>query len=519
MNNKENVMSHYTIKSAKRLLVVSMLTISFILICQYISFAKPLKAGVVSVNITRDNPTTLINDPLYAKILVLDDGSTRAVLITTDLIKIEDALLQEVRNRIQDELNIPWYNVIICASHNHQVNNQVAEDFVIRIVNGVKTASQRMVNVKIGAGTGKEDRITMNRRIELTNGREWTIRRAIPSPQDEFVKGIAEPFDPEIGILRIDKMDGSPFAILYNFTGHPYGGVPNLGATACYPGFASKTIEENLGNGAVALFIQGALGDVTPILYKDMNAPRPSERWGTMLGMSTLESYREITTKKNADINIIREVVELPVRTDTQQRLDSLNARRESVLDYFKGEGCGAHGAGTKLNFEAFLPLYIKYSLSPRYPSYYSYRYMQEEKIGKNDLEMMDSVNRRDIAKYLNNIYKMEELLMIESNLLYLTEPLPEDPIKIEIMAMRIGKFVLISFPGELFAQVGLNIKQFSPFEHTYISSLTNGEIPGSYAPSSDAYDGEAYEVSCSKLAPEWQEIYENRIMEILKKL
>jgi len=512
-------MSLYRIKSAKRILVVTTLTISIILICQIKSYPKSLKAGVITVNITRDNPTTWINDSIYAKILVMDDGSTRAVIITTDLIKIEDTLLREIRNQIQEKLKISWNNVMICASHNHQVNNQVAEDFITRIVKGVKTAAQRMVNVKIGAGTGKEERITMNRRIELKNGREWTIRRAIPSPQDEFVKGIADPFDPEIGILRIDKMDGKPLAVLYNFAGHPYGGVPNLGATACYPGFASKTIEESLGNDVVALFLQGALGDVTPILYKDMNAPRPSETLGTMLGMSTLDGYQNITTKKNAGINIIREVVELPVRKDIQLRLDSLNARRDRVLNYFKGEGCGAHGAGTKLNFEAFLPLYIKYSLSPRYPSYYSYRYLQEEKVGKNDLEMMDSVNRKDIAKYLNNIYKMEELLMIESNLLYLTEPLPEDPIKIEIMAMRIGEFVLISFPGELFAQVGLNIKQSSPYEHTYITCLTNGEIPGSYALSVDAYDGEAYEASCSKLAPEWQEIYENRVKEILKKL
>ncbi len=64
-----------------------------------------------------------------------------------------------------------------------------------------------------------------------------------------------------------------------------------------------------------------------------------------------------------------------------------------------------------------------------------------------------------------------------------------------------------------------MNIKQLSPYEYTFISSLTNGWIPGSYAPTSDAYDGEAYEVSLSKLDPEWQEIYENKVMEILNKL
>ena len=64
-----------------------------------------------------------------------------------------------------------------------------------------------------------------------------------------------------------------------------------------------------------------------------------------------------------------------------------------------------------------------------------------------------------------------------------------------------------------------LNIKKLSPYEYTFISSLTNGSIIGSYAPSSDAYDGEAYEVSLTKLAPEWQKIYEGKALEIIKKL
>ena len=87
----------------------------------------------------------------------------------------------------------------------------------------------------------------MNRRLLLTNGKEWTIRRATPEPQDNMVKGIADAFDPEIGILRIDRTDGKPLAVLFTFADHNYTGVPNRGATAGFPGFASKVIEENLG--------------------------------------------------------------------------------------------------------------------------------------------------------------------------------------------------------------------------------------------------------------------------------
>ena len=512
-------MLYYLLRATKRVLVIAALSASIVLINFNSIYAASLRAGVAKIDVTKNPSTALVNDPLYVKALVLDDGKTKAVIVTLDVVLVENDFVDETRARIQKQLKIDGNNVLINASHNHHVNGQLAEDCMEKTVQAVKEAYRNMVQVKIGAGTGIENRITMNRRLKLKNGKEWTIRRGTPSPPDENVIGVAETFDPEIGILRVDRLDGKPLAVVYNFTGHPYSGVPNKGATACFPGFASRTIENNLGNGVIALFLQGAVGDVTPILYKDGNAPRHSERFGTLLGLSTLDALKNIPVKKKAGIQIIRESIKLPIRTDIPERIDSLKARKKLILDYFKGEGCGSHGGGTKLNFKSFLSLYMKYMMFPQSPSYYSYRYMQEENIGTEDLKMMDAINRRDIEKYLSNIYKMEELIKIEANLRFLEEEIPQNPLTVEVMGMKIGEYVLITFPGEAFSQIGLNIKNRSPFENTFVCGCTNGFITGDYAPTSDAYDGEAYEVSCSKLAPEWQEIYENKVMLILNKL
>jgi hypothetical protein len=501
----------------RRILISGALLTAFLFLVFSQGVNAAIRAGVSKVNITKDKPTGLVNDPLYAKALVLDDGKNKAVVITTDMINIGLSELAEIRTRLQNELKINGNNVMINASHNHWVNDQLAEDYVERIIKAVKEASQKMVPVKVGGGTGIEKRISMNRRLLLTNGKEWTIRRATPEPEDNMVKSIAGGFDPEIGILRIDRIDGKPLAILFTFADHNYTGVPNRGATAGFPGFASKIIEENLGNGAVALFMQGAAGDITPILYKDVNAPKQDEVHGTLLGLSTLQGWRNTTVKKDAGISVIREELSLPARTDIQKHIDTLEAKKTVILDYFKGEGCGAHGAGTKLNFKAFLPLYIKYMMSPEYPSDYSYRYMQEEKIGINDLEVMDVDNKRDMEKYLNCIYKMEELLVTEANLGYLKNSKPQDPVKAEIMGLKVGDFILITFSGEVFSQIGLNIKKASPYEYTFVSGYTNGSV--GYSPTPDAYNGDAYEVSLSKLAPEWQKIFEDKAIEILKKL
>ena len=479
--------------------------------------AASLRAGVAKISITKEKPTALVNDPLYAKAFVISDGKTKAVIISMDVGGIQTPFLNKVRALIKNELNIDGNNVLINVSHNHHVNNQLAENYLDLTVEAVKKAAQNMVPVMIGVGKGREDRITMNRRIKMKDGKEWVIRRATPSPEDHEVAGIAGGFDPEIGILRVDRTNGKPLAVLYNFAGHAYGGVPNKGVTACFPGFASRTIEDNLGNGVVALFLQGAAGDITPVLYKDVDAPRAAEELGTKLGLSTLAALKNIPVKNDGSIKVIREDITFPVRTDSQERINSLEAQKKTILEYFKGIGCGSHGAGTSLNFKSFLPLYIKYMMSPEFPSYYSYRYLQEEKIGSNDLEMLDSDNKRDVQKYLNNIYEMEKLIRIEANLARLRSRIPKSPISTEIQGMKIGDYVLITFPGEVFAQVGLNIKKQSPYKNTFISGYSNGRV--GYAPTIDAYDGEGYEVSGSQLAPEWKNIYEEKALEIINKL
>ena len=120
----------------------------------------------------------------------------------------------------------------------------------------MKEAWQNMVPVNVGAGVGHEDRIMENRRLKLKNGKEADVRHAYSLPPDEEVAGVG-PVDPEIGILRLDRKDGQTLAVVYNFACHPIQGVPSGGNTADITGFASQVIEDNLSDGAIALFLQG----------------------------------------------------------------------------------------------------------------------------------------------------------------------------------------------------------------------------------------------------------------------
>jgi hypothetical protein len=351
----------------------------------------------------------------------------------------------------------------------------------------------------------------------MDSGKHWTIRRAIPSPPDDQVVALG-PVDTEIGLLRVDSADGRPLALIYNFAGHAYGGIGQPSVTADFPGFASRTVEV-AWPGAAAIFLQGAAGDITPVGYKNFDVPPPTERLGNLLGLSALKAAQQIETSPDVSIDVLCETIELPVRTDLEERIASLESQQEEVLNLFVRPGCGTHGAGTTLDFESFLPLYLKHLADPDHPAAPSYLYDQQS-AGQQGLEELDADNRKRIERYLECVEAMEKLIRIRTNLVGLQRQLDKPstgPLSAEIQAIRIGRFALVTFPGEPFAEVGLRIKRQSPFPETFLAAYANGCV--GYAPTADAYSQEAYEDISTRLAPQWQAVYETKAIEMLKRL
>lgn len=472
-----------------------------------------MTAGVAKTDIT-DSKAGLVNDSLYAKALVLDDGFTKLVIITLDVVAIENigpiknGYLSKVRSRIEKELNIPPSNVLINASHCHGIVRDDVDELTIKTV---LEASQNMVPVRVGSGKGLENRISENRRVKLQNGTQADMRRAYPFPPDEEVVSTG-PIDPQIGIQRLDKYSGQTLAVVYNFAVHPIQGVPNGGNTADIIGFASKTIEDNI-EGAMALFLQGCGGDINPLGYKAIGTPPNAAPLGNWLGLSVLKALKEIPSEKGGEIKLINEKMDLP-RADFARRIELMEAHQTKLIQSLKG---------TNINLKTFISLLGDHNFSNQFPSAYSYRYLNEEIMGSGGLSRMDSINRKDIDDYQNNIYIMEELTRLNENLSLIrkhqTVAAGRKTIQVEVVGVKISDFYLVTFPGELTAQIGLNIKKNSPHENTFVAGYTNGYIY--YAPTSEQLNntGAAQEDSETVLSPEWQHLYEEKVSQILKEL
>ena len=84
---------------------------------------------------------------------------------------------------------------------------------------------------------------------------------------------------------------------------------------------------------------------------------------------------------------------------------------------------------------------------------------------------------------------------------------------------LRVGDFKLVTFPGELTVQVGLNIKSAVQDPHAFVAGYSNGYIY--YTPTVQQRNNTGYaQEDCDSLvAPEWQKLFETKALSVLKGL
>ncbi|MEM7014655.1 MAG: hypothetical protein AAF585_24605, partial [Verrucomicrobiota bacterium] len=235
---------------------------------------------------------------------------------------------------------------------------------------------------------------------------------------------------------------------------------------------------------------------------------------GNLLGLSALKAARKIETRADHPLNVMHHTLQLP-RADLSDRIAEMEKEVDDLLAALKG---------TSLNFKTFIPLYVKYGVNGDSPSYYSHRYLQDEKLGKEDWNKMDEENRRNMEAYVRNIKTMEELTRKQVNLALLERHHKRNveagpTVDVEVAGLRVGDFRMVTFPGEVTVQIGLNIKEKSKHEDSYVAGYTNGYIY--YSPTAEQLKnrGGAQEDSDCLLAPAWQAKFETLAQQILSEL
>ena len=470
-------------------------------------------AGVAKIDIT--DRTGPVNDPCFAKALVMKNGDTTAVVITLDAVavggigRVGNGFMVTVRTGLQ-ELGIPPSNVVVNASHCHGI---VRGDLEPLVIQAVREAAKNLVPVKVGSGVGSETRISENRRLKMKDGSTVDMRRAYSMPLDQEVASVG-PIDPQVGLLRLDRADGTALAVLYQFACHPIMNPPSKGCSADYPGFASKVIEE--ATGAMAFFVQGCGGDINPVRYKEVTRTADAEPLGTMLGATVLAAARKIETKGDSVLKVSNATMAVPRAADYSARISNIEAEQKKLVAALKP---------TNINFKSFLPLLLQHKLWPDTPSHYSQSYLHDQALDRKAISQLDADNRLLVENYLANIEIMERLTRLNANMALLqmhlkqTQAAGDKTLDAEVCGLRVGDFKLVTFPGEVTVQVGLNIKKAAGDVNAHVSGYTNGYIWYTPTVEQRLNPGYAQEDCDTLVAPEWQKIFETKALEVLTNL
>ncbi len=213
-------------------------------------------------------PSRGVHDAVKARALVLDDGREGLVWLAIDLVGADPSLVLELRGRLV-RAGVNPTGLMLSASHTHSGPGAYAASALFafiavdravpavreRILDALERAAReayaRRVPARVGTGGGEVTGITRSR--------------------------VRAPLDPELGVLKVVTTDGRPIALVWNYAIHGTAlGRDNLLVSGDLMAEASSRIEQRLG--VPALFVNGAVGDVSPAMRGWGGAAQIGER-------------------------------------------------------------------------------------------------------------------------------------------------------------------------------------------------------------------------------------------------
>lgn len=250
---------------------------------------------------------------ISARVIVVDNGKTRAVLAAVDTATISGEFPELLTQRIAKEAGIPPEQVLLATTHAHdsiRVSNSPGTTNIpfspafnakveAALAEGVHQSIKNLQPGRIGFGRGKS--------YINTNRTQWD------PDQGRYITGADRsgllPSDKNVYVIRFEAMSGELIALFANYgimpivhgIGDYAGGTPKLGGDV--PGATSRYVEKALDEKVVAIMTMGG-GDQHPVYRISRRGPGSDEAsevltrtYGLMLGEEILATSRDMRNK------------------------------------------------------------------------------------------------------------------------------------------------------------------------------------------------------------------------------
>jgi len=424
------------------------------------------QAGTAKVDITppvgmvgsyrraHDGKSLGIHDPLFGRVLVLDDGITRIALVGLDLVAVWRDFVMQVRWLVHQRTGID--QVMLSCSHTHSAPNTMTQgnrvdgyppisrawlnELAGKLAGAVVEATNNLRPVRLGWGQGQID-ISYNR-FHVWKGREGGA------------------MDRDVNLLYVEDMSGTPLGLLVNYTCHPVV-VMDVGylSSGDFPGYAMERLQQELG--CVSVFTNGTQGNINP-------------QWVS-------RSFEEMASLGNVLVDEVLRVRKEIAVTDSPPPLAV-----------------------------AYREVYLPFREFPALEEVQAEVEALRAEAGATHLQAESGQTRSDL-------WKAERRLTLVEHYQGVTGMVTE------IQAITIGDRTVVSIPGEMFVEWGLQLKERARDENGKAVVLVGlGNDLVGYIPSTEAFEEGCYETELwcfSKLVPEAGQMIVDSALELVATL
>jgi len=243
-------------------------------------------------------PSTGERDPLAARALVLESAGVRVALVAVDLLAVDQTFTSDVERRLASA-GVRPLTLIVAASHTHSgpgayVNSALLGWLALdRLDRDVRNALLDAIAAAV-------------RQADGTRGPARVAAGEVTAPP-LTVSRLRQPLDSTLLVLRVTRPTGAPVALVWNYAIHgTMLGASNLRLSADVMGEASTALERELG--VPALFLNGAVGDVSPAHHGD----RAAHDIGLELAATVRRGWEVATTAGAPTLRAATREVTLP---------------------------------------------------------------------------------------------------------------------------------------------------------------------------------------------------------------
>jgi hypothetical protein len=476
----KNVMLNFFARSA------AVLALLLLFVATLPSASAGLRAGAAAVDITPQQfplnmpggfspkPATKAHDPLHARALVLDDGTTALAMVVVDNLGAGPEVLDEAKAIASAKTSIPRNRILVSSTHTHTGStlstNSAAgvayrKRFVDGVANAIIEAHAKLRPAAFGAAAHPLPEEVFNRRWYLKPGKmppnpfgKLDTVKMNPGTDPNTLERPAGPTDPDITVISVQDMKRKPIAIFANYALHYVGGAPSGELSADYFGEFARLMPSRVkgGDDFVAMMSNGASGDINNIPFLVTRPPR--------------EPFEQI-------------------RVVAQKAADTAWLAHRKIAK---------HDAHARLGM-----LEREVTLKFRRPT-------------------PEQVSAAKVVVALKNKQEIEKLPRLAQNYARNTVSFAdraEDTLTVKLQAIRIGDFAVCGIPFETFVEIGLNLKARSPFPQTMVIGLANGRH--GYLPTPEQHKLGGYEtwIGTNQVEEDASVIITKHLLEMLAEL